>query len=328
MINLVIILICKSAENEQNFKECFKIYLIIIFGEGIETMKVRKAIIPAAGLGTRFLPATKALPKEMLPIVDKPTIQFIVEEAKASGIEDILIVTGKNKRAIENHFDSNPELEQDLEKTGKAGLLKLTQEITDLGVNLYYTRQPHPAGLGDAVYRARSFVAGEPFVIMLGDDLMKDKVPLTKQLINDYDKTHASTIAVMKVPHKEVSKYGVIAPDGNIAPDLYNVKNFVEKPAVDNAPSDLAIIGRYLLTPEIFDILEHQKPGRGGEIQLTDAIDTMNKTQRVFAHVFKGERFDVGNKEGYLETSIQYGLTHPETRDALRKYIKELGKKL
>ena len=231
-------------------------------------MKVRKAIIPAAGLGTRFLPATKALPKEMLPIVDKPTIQFIVEEAKASGIEDILIVTGKNKRAIENHFDSNPELEQDLEKTGKAGLLKLTQEITDLGVNLYYTRQPHPAGLGDAVYRARSFVAGEPFVIMLGDDLMKDKVPLTKQLINDYDKTHASTIAVMKVPHKEVSKYGVIAPDGNIAPDLYNVKNFVEKPAVDKAPSDLAIIGRYLLTPEIFDILEHQKPGRGGEIQI------------------------------------------------------------
>mgnify|MGYP005800700917 FL=1 len=300
-----------------------------ILGEKIiESMKVRKAIIPAAGLGTRFLPATKALPKEMLPIVDKPTIQFIVEEAKASGIEDILIVTGKNKRAIENHFDSNPELEQDLEKTGKSGLLKLTQEITDLGVNLYYTRQPHPAGLGDAVYRARSFVAGEPFVIMLGDDLMKDKVPLTKQLINDYDKTHASTIAVMKVPHKEVSKYGVIAPDGKIADDLYNVKSFVEKPDVDKAPSDLAIIGRYLLTPEIFDILEHQKPGRGGEIQLTDAIDTMNKTQRVFAHVFKGERFDVGNKEGYLETSIQYGLTHPETRDALRKYIKELGKKL
>ena len=291
-------------------------------------MKIRKAIIPAAGLGTRFLPATKALPKEMLPIVDKPTIQFIVEEAKASGIEDILIVTGKNKQAIENHFDSNPELEQDLEKTGKSELLKLTQGITDLGVNLYYTRQPHPAGLGDAVYRARSFVAGEPFVIMLGDDLMKDKVPLTKQLINDYDKTHASTIAVMKVPHKEVSKYGVIAPDGKIADDLYNVKSFVEKPDVDKAPSDLVIIGRYLLTPEIFDILEHQKPGRGGEVQLTDAIDTMNKTQRVFAQVFKGQRFDVGNKEGYLETSIQYGLKHPETRDALRKYIKELGKTL
>lgn len=291
-------------------------------------MKVRKAVIPAAGLGTRFLPATKALPKEMLPIVDKPTIQFIVEEAKAAEIEDILIVTGKNKRTIENHFDSNPELEQDLQKTGKTQLLKLTQSITDLGINLYYTRQPHPAGLGDAIYRARSFVGNEPFVIMLGDDLMKDKVPLTKQLINDYDKIHAPTLAVMKVPHKEVSKYGVIAPDGKIADDLYNVKSFVEKPAVDKAPSDLAIIGRYLLTPEIFDILEHQKPGRGGEIQLTDAIDTMNETQRVFAHVFKGQRFDVGNKEGYLETSIQYGLQHPETRDALRKYIIELGKKL
>ena len=291
-------------------------------------MKVRKAVIPAAGLGTRFLPATKALPKEMLPIVDKPTIQFIVEEAKAAEIEDILIVTGKNKRAIENHFDSNPELEQDLQKTGKTQLLKLTQSITDLGINLYYTRQPHPAGLGDAIYRAHSFVGNEPFVIMLGDDLMKDKVPLTKQLINDYDKIHAPTLAVMKVPHKEVSKYGVIAPDGKIADDLYNVKSFVEKPAVDKAPSDLAIIGRYLLTPEIFDILEHQKPGRGGEIQLTDAIDTMNETQRVFAHVFKGQRFDVGNKEGYLETSIQYGLQHPETRDALRKYIIELGKKL
>ena len=219
-------------------------------------------------------------------------------------------------------------MEQDLKETGKSELLKLTQEITDLGVNLYYTRQPHPAGLGDAVYRARSFVAGEPFVIMLGDDLMKDKVPLTKQLIDDYDKTHAPTLAVMKVPHKEVSKYGVIAPEGKIADDLYNVKSFVKKPAVDKAPSNFAIIGRYLLTPEIFDILEHQKPGRGGEIQLADAIDTMNATQRVFAHVFKGQRFDVGNKEGYLETSIQYGLRHPETHDVLRKYIIELGKKL
>ena len=291
-------------------------------------MKVRKAVIPAAGLGTRFLPATKAMPKEMLPIVDKPTIQFIVEEAKKSGIEDILIVTGKNKRAIENHFDSNPELEQDLKDTGKVELLKLTEEITDLGVNLYYTRQPHPAGLGDAIFRARSFVGDEPFVVMLGDDLMRDKVPLTKQLIDDYNQTHAPTLAVMKVPHEEVSKYGVIAPEGKINDDLYNVKSFVEKPPVAKAPSDLAIIGRYLLTPEIFDILATQKSGRGGEIQLTDAIDTMNKTQRVFAHVFNGQRFDVGNKEGYLETSIQYGLRHPETKDALKKYIIDLSKKL
>lgn len=291
-------------------------------------MKVRKAIIPAAGLGTRFLPITKAMPKEMLPIVDKPTIQFIVEEAKNSGIEDILIVTGKSKRSIEDHFDSNPELEQDLEETGKVELLKLTQQITNLGVNLYYTRQPHPAGLGDAIYRARSFVAGEPFIVMLGDDLMSDKVPLTKQLINDYNEIHASAIAVMQVPHEEVSKYGVIEPEGKITKDLYNVKSFVEKPAIEDAPSDLAIIGRYLLTPEIFDILEHQKPGRGGEIQLTDAIDSLNKTQRVFAHIFTGQRHDVGNKEGYLETSIQYGLKHPETKDELRKYIIELGKKL
>ncbi|QNQ82607.1 UTP--glucose-1-phosphate uridylyltransferase GalU [Lactobacillus sp. PV037] len=291
-------------------------------------MKVRKAVIPAAGLGTRFLPATKAMPKEMLPIVDKPTIQFIVEEAKKSGIEDILIVTGKNKRSIEDHFDANPELEQDLEEKHKDKLLKLTQSITDLGVNLYYTRQPHPAGLGDAISRARSFVGDEPFVVMLGDDLMADKTPLTQQLIERYNATHASTIAVMKVPHEEVSKYGVIAPAGEIEDGLFNVDSFVEKPAVEDAPSDLAIIGRYLLTPEIFDILAKQKPGRGGEIQLTDAIDTMNKTQRVFAHEFKGDRHDVGNKEGYLETSIEYGLTHPETKDDLREYIINLAKKL
>lgn len=264
----------------------------------------------------------------MLPIVDKPTIQFIVEEAKKSGIQDILIVTGKNKRSIENHFDANPELEQDLKATGKTELPKLTQEITDLGVNIYYTRQLHPAGLGDAIYRAKSFVANEPFVVMLGDDLMRDKEPLTKQLMDDYDKVHASTIAVMKVPHKEVSKYGVIAPEGEAEPGLINVKSFVEKPAVKDAPSDYAIIGRYLLTPEIFDILKHTKLGRDGEVQLTDAIDTMNKTQRVFAHVFKGQRFDVGNKEGYLETSIQYSLRHPETRDAMKKYIIDLIKKL
>lgn len=291
-------------------------------------MKVRKAVIPAAGLGTRFLPATKAMPKEMLPILDKPTIQFIVEEAKASGIEDILIVTGKSKRPIEDHFDSNPELEANLEEKHKEQLLELTQSITNLGVNLYYTRQPHPAGLGDAIYRAKSFAAGEPFVVLLGDDLMSDKIPLTQQLINRYNETHASTIAVKRVPHEDVSKYGIIAPDGEMANGLYNVKSFVEKPAVDKAPSNLAIIGRYLLTPEIFDILGKQKPGAGGEIQLTDAIDTMNKTQRVFAHVFNGERHDVGNKEGYLETSIEYGLIHPETKDALREYILDLAKKL
>ncbi|MCT3526409.1 UTP--glucose-1-phosphate uridylyltransferase GalU [Latilactobacillus curvatus] len=291
-------------------------------------MKVRKAVIPAAGLGTRFLPATKAMAKEMLPIVDKPTIQFIVEEAKASGIEDILIITGKGKRPIEDHFDSAPELEQNLKAKNKTAMLKMVNETTDMGVNLYFIRQSHPNGLGDAVRLAKSFVADEPFVVMLGDDLMDDKVPLSKQLINEYEETHASQLAVMKVPHNEVDKYGVINPENKVKDDLYNVKNFVEKPAVDKAPSDLAIIGRYLLTPEIFDILENQKPGLGGEIQLTDAIDELNKTQRVFAHEFKGRRYDVGNKFGYLETSIEYGLKHPEVKDDLKKYIIDLAEEL
>lgn len=284
--------------------------------------KVRKAIIPAAGLGTRFLPATKALAKEMLPIVDKPTIQFIVEEALKSGIEDILIVTGKAKRPIEDHFDSNIELEQNLKEKGKAELLKLVEETTD--INLHFIRQSHPMGLGHAVLQAKAFVGDEPFVVMLGDDLMNimgDGTPLTKELISDYEKTHASTIAVMKVPHDDVDKYGVIAPEGEVSKGLYNVAEFVEKPAVEDAPSDLAIIGRYLLTPEIFQVLEKQKPGAGNEIQLTDAIETLNKTQRVFAHEFTGKRYDVGDKFGFVETTIEYGLNHPQIKDELHDYI-------
>ncbi len=284
--------------------------------------KVRKAIIPAAGLGTRFLPATKALAKEMLPIVDKPTIQFIVEEALKSGIEDILIVTGKAKRPIEDHFDSNIELEQNLKEKGKTELLKLVEETTD--INLHFIRQSHPMGLGHAVLQAKAFVGDEPFVVMLGDDLMNimgDGTPLTKELISDYEKTHASTIAVMKVPHDDVDKYGVIAPEGEVSKGLYNVAEFVEKPAVEDAPSDLAIIGRYLLTPEIFQVLEKQKPGAGNEIQLTDAIETLNKTQRVFAHEFTGKRYDVGDKFGFVETTIEYGLNHPQIKDELHNYI-------
>ncbi|MCD1023671.1 MULTISPECIES: UTP--glucose-1-phosphate uridylyltransferase GalU [Enterococcus] len=286
-------------------------------------MKVKKAVIPAAGLGTRFLPATKAMAKEMLPIVDKPTIQFIVEEALKSGIEDILIVTGKAKRPIEDHFDANIELETNLKEKGKTELLKLVEETTD--VNLHFIRQSHPKGLGHAVLQAKAFVGNEPFVVMLGDDLMEDKVPLTKQLINDYEKTHASTIAVMKVPHEDTSKYGIINPGEQVQPGLYNVKNFVEKPAPEKAPSDLAIIGRYLLTPEIFNVLEVQKPGAGNEIQLTDAIDELNKTQRVFAREFKGQRYDVGDKLGFMKTSIDYGLKHPEVKDGLKDYILELA---
>lgn len=291
-------------------------------------MKVRKAVIPAAGLATRFLPVTKAQAKEMLPIVDKPTIQFIVEEARASGIEDILIVEGKQKRSIEDHFDSAPELEIKLKEEHKNELLALVQSITKIGVNMFFVRQPYPNGLGAAVSLAKSFIANEPFIVMLGDDLMSDHVPLTKQLIDAYEETHASTIAVMQVPHSEVSKYGVIDPIKETRKDLYSVKRFVEKPSIDKAPSDLAIIGRYLLTPEIFDYLDKTKPGKNGEIQLTDAIDSLNQTQRVFAHVFRGERHDVGNKLGFLETNIEYGLKHPEIKDGLKKYILALSKKL
>ena len=292
--------------------------------------QIRKAVIPAAGLGTRFLPATKALAKEMLPIVDKPTIQFIIEEALKAGLKDILVVTGKSKRSIEDHFDSNFELEYNLKEKGKSDLLKLVDETT--GIRLHFIRQSHPRGLGDAVLQAKAFVGNEPFVVMLGDDLMditNDKaVPLTKQLMNDYEETHASTIAVMKVPHDEVSSYGVINPQGEGVNGLYSVETFVEKPKPEDAPSDLAIIGRYLLTPEIFSILETQNPGAGNEIQLTDAIDTLNKTQRVFAREFTGDRYDVGDKFGFMKTSIDYALKHPQVKDDMKQYIIELGKKL
>ncbi|CYX82802.1 UTP--glucose-1-phosphate uridylyltransferase GalU [Streptococcus suis] len=292
------------------------------------TKKVRKAVIPAAGLGTRFLPATKALAKEMLPIVDKPTLQFIFEEALRSGIEDILVVTNKSKRSIEDHFDSNFELEYNLKEKGKNDLLKLVDDAT--AIRLHFIRQSYPKGLGDAVLQAKAFVGNEPFVVMLGDDLMditdESVKPITKQLIEDYETTHASTIAVMPVPHEEVSSYGVIAPHGEGVNGLYSVETFVEKPKPEDAPSDLAIIGRYLLTPEIFDILENQEPGAGNEIQLTDAIDTLNKTQRVFAREFTGKRYDVGDKFGFMKTSIDYALTHPQVKDDVKDYIIELAK--
>ncbi|KOY76760.1 UTP--glucose-1-phosphate uridylyltransferase GalU [Lactobacillus sp. B3795] len=288
--------------------------------------KIRKAIIPAAGLGTRFLPETKAMPKEMLPVVDKPAIQLIVEEAIASGITDILIIIGKGKRAIEDHFDSNTELELNLESKGKDEMLKAVKETN--GLNIYFKRQEHPNGLGDAVHTAKSFVGEDPFVIMLGDDLMTDETPLTKQLIDSYEETGSSTLAVMKVPHEDTSKYGVINPAKEVSDGLYDVTNFVEKPNPEDAPSDLAIIGRYLLTADIFDILENTKPGKGNEIQLTDAIDTLNKKGKVYAHEFKGDRYDTGNKFGWLQTNIEFGLKHPEVSDELKQYIKDLAKKL
>ncbi|USS85867.1 UTP--glucose-1-phosphate uridylyltransferase GalU [Fructilactobacillus cliffordii] len=288
--------------------------------------KVTKAIIPAAGLGTRFLPETKAVPKEMLPVIDTPTIQYIVEEAKASGITDIVIVTGSGKNEIEDHFSPNYMLEENLESKGKLDMLKSVQASDD--VKVYFVRQPYPKGLGDAVLTGKSFLGNEPFVVMLGDDLMTDQVPLTKQLINSYEKTGSSTLAVMRVPHEETSKYGVIDPIEKVDDETYDVRQFVEKPNPDDAPSDLAIIGRYLFTPEILDVLETTKPGKGNEVQLTDAIDTLNKSQKVYAHEFKGERFDTGNKLSWLKTNIQFGLKRPDLSADLKDYIIKLANEL
>lgn len=288
--------------------------------------KVRKAVIPAAGLGTRFLPATKAMAKEMLPIVDKPTIQFIIEEAIESGIEEILIVTGRSKRSIEDHFDSNFELEQNLEEKEKWSLLKLVESTTK--IKLHFIRQSYPKGLGDAVLHAKSFIGNEPFIVLLGDDMMKDEVPLTKQLINQHDKTGLSVLATMRVPDKDTSKYGIVDPAAKLEEGLYEVNQFVEKPKAEEAPSNLAIIGRYLLNPEIFEMLEKQAPGAGDEVQLTDAIEQLNKTQKVLAHEFKGTRYDVGDKFGFMTTSIEYGLEHPEVKDDLKNYLIQLSKEL
>ena len=289
--------------------------------------KVRKAIIPAAGLGTRFLPATKAMPKEMLPIVDKPTIQYIVEEAIASGIEDIIIVTGKGKRAIEDHFDMNFELEDSLEQKGKIELLEKVQQSSN--VEIHYIRQKEPKGLGHAVWCARKFIGDEPFAVLLGDDIVQSEVPGLKQLIDQYDETRASVIGVQQVPDNETHRYGIVEPS-NQNGRRYSVNNFVEKPKEGTAPSNLAIMGRYVLTPEIFMCLENQEPGAGGEIQLTDAIQELNKIQRVFAYDFEGKRYDVGEKLGFITTTIEFALQNDEVKDELLEYmvrkVKELKK--
>lgn len=283
--------------------------------------KVRKAIIPAAGLGTRFLPATKAMPKEMLPIVDKPTIQYIVEEAVASGIEDIIIVTGKGKRAIEDHFDYAPELEQNLMEKGKVDLLNKVQYSTNLA-NIHYIRQKEPKGLGHAIWCARKFIGDEPFAVLLGDDIVQSETPCLKQLINEYEETNHSIIGVQTVPNEETNRYGIIDPvfqDGR----LYQVENFVEKPALGTAPSNLAIMGRYILTPEIFEFLDKQEAGAGGEIQLTDAIQKLNQIQSVFAYDFDGKRYDVGEKIGFVKTTIEFALQNEELRDEIMAYLKK-----
>lgn len=284
-------------------------------------MKIRKAIIPAAGLGTRFLPATKAMPKEMLPIVDKPTIQYIIEEAVASGIEDIIIVTGKGKRAIEDHFDRAPELEQNLINKEKFDLLEKVQYSSELA-NIHYIRQRDPKGLGHAVWCARHFVGNDPFAVLLGDDIVQSEVPCLKQLINQYEQKNASIIGVQQVPKDEVNRYGIIdyeSSDGM----LYQVKELVEKPDKGKAPSNLAIMGRYVLTPEIFGYLESQEIGAGGEIQLTDAIQKLNKVQAVYALDFEGKRYDVGEKLGFVKTTIEFALQHEELKSDILKFLHE-----
>ncbi|MFX3622955.1 MAG: UTP--glucose-1-phosphate uridylyltransferase GalU [Ectobacillus sp.] len=283
--------------------------------------KIRKAIIPAAGLGTRFLPATKAMPKEMLPILDKPTIQYIVEEAIASGIEDIIIVTGKGKRAIEDHFDHAFELEQNLLEKGKYDLLEKVQESSQMA-NIHYIRQKEPKGLGHAVWCARNFVGNEPFAILLGDDIVQAETPCLRQLMDEYERTLSSVIGVMKVGDDETHRYGVIDPIEQTG-RRYQVRQFVEKPAPGTAPSNLAIIGRYILTPEIFMFLEKQSIGAGGEIQLTDAIENLNGIQRVFAYEFEGKRYDVGEKLGFVETTLEFALQSEELRPALIEFMEK-----
>lgn len=281
--------------------------------------KVRKAIIPAAGLGTRFLPATKAMPKEMLPILDKPTIQYIVEEAIESGIEDIIIVTGKGKRAIEDHFDHNFELENNLMEKGKFDLLEKVRQSSQ--INLHYIRQKEPKGLGHAVWCARKFIGDEPFAVLLGDDIVQAETPCLKQLIDEYNKTGSSVIGVQSVADEQTSRYGIVDPiskEGN----LYQVNRFVEKPAPGTAPSNLAIMGRYILTADIFDLLEAQETGAGGEIQLTDAIQRLNELSRVFAYDFSGVRYDVGEKFGFIQTTIEFALQDKELRKDLLEYMR------
>ncbi|MGG6312879.1 UTP--glucose-1-phosphate uridylyltransferase GalU [Paenibacillus macerans] len=285
-------------------------------------MKIRKAIIPAAGLGTRFLPATKAMPKEMLPIVDKPTIQYIVEEAVASGIEDIIIVTGKGKRAIEDHFDTSFELEYNLNEKGKFQLLEEVRKSSEMA-DIHYIRQKEPKGLGHAIWCARKFIGDEPFAVLLGDDIVESGVPCLKQMIDVYDEHQASIVGVQPVGWDEVSRYGIVDPTA-IRDRVYLANQLVEKPKTGTAPSNLAIMGRYILTPAIFDILENQRVGVNGEIQLTDAISRLGETERVLAYHFEGERHDVGEKLGFIKTTIHYALENPELRDELIKYMKDL----
>ena len=296
-------------------------YLKII-NNGVFTVKVRKAVIPAAGLGTRFLPATKAQPKEMLPIVDKPTIQFIIEEAIEAGIEDILIITGKNKRAIEDHFDKSVELELALKEKGETELLSMVEEISNLA-DIHYIRQKEAKGLGHAVNCARTFVGNEPFAVLLGDDVMAAEVPVIKQMVDIFEEKGAPILGVQRVPENRVSSYGIVKYSRE-EEGLFLVEDLVEKPALSEAPSNLAILGRYIITPDIFPILERTKPGRNNEIQLTDALKELARLAPMYAYEFVGKRYDVGNKLGFLEATVEFALSRDDLGGEFRNYLKKL----
>ena len=288
-------------------------------------MKITKAIIPAAGLGTRFLPATKAQPKEMLPIVDKPTIQYIVEEAVASGVEDIMIVTGRSKRAIEDHFDKSYELENELQKGDKQELLEFVRNISNMA-NILYVRQKEPRGLGHAILCAKSFVGNQPFAVLLGDDIVDARPPCLSQMADIFNIYNTSVLGVQRVPERDTRLYGIV--DCESAGDkLYKVNDLVEKPEPGSAPSDVAILGRYIITPTVFEMLENTKPGAGGEIQLTDALKMLARTEPMYAYDFSGRRYDVGNRMGYLEATVEFALKREDLRDEFMAYLKTVTKR-
>lgn len=292
---------------------------------GIPLKRIRKAVIPAAGYGTRFLPATKATPKEMLPIVDKPTIQYIVEEALQSGIEEILIISGHAKRAIEDHFDTNPGLELHLQEQHKADLLNMVRSISE--INIHYIRQKHMLGLGDAILCAQSFIDDEPFAVLLGDDVVyNDTNPALRQMIDVYNDLGATILGCQNVPLEKVSSYGIVngVPVDN--KDVMKVTEMIEKPSIEEAPSQTAVLGRYIITPDVFEILKRTEPGKGGEVQLTDALNTMASREAVFAYCFQGKRYDVGDKLGFLKATVEYALRRPDLGEPFKEYLKNLVK--
>jgi UTP--glucose-1-phosphate uridylyltransferase len=295
--------------------------------KGRQHMKIRKAIIPAAGLGTRFLPATKAQPKEMLPIVDKPTIQYIVEEAVASGIEEIIIIIGRGKRSIEDHFDKSYELEDALLKKKKLEIMDEVQRISSLA-NIYYVRQKEPMGLGHAILCAKSFIGNEPFAVLLGDDIVKSETPCLKQIINVFEYSNSSVVGIQSVPEKDVSKYGIIKPKvANLEPNLFCIDSLVEKPAPEDAPSRYAIMGRYVLRPEIFEVLAKLPVGHGSELQLTDALNELSKKKAVLAYNFEGDRYDVGDKIGFVKATLDFALQREDIFDEVLEYLKNFYEK-